>query len=44
MQCRNEENVVVSLNLVGFLAFKLPVRIVDEDKNAGPSVAIPQQS
>ena len=38
MQCRHEQDVVSVLELVGLFAFKLPVRIVDEDKDARSSI------
>lgn len=40
MECRDKQDVVVWLDLVGFLAFELPVGIVDQDQDARAAVSV----
>lgn len=37
MQCANEHNLIAALQYIVAFAFKLPVSIVDEDKNSRSS-------
>jgi hypothetical protein len=37
MQRRHEQDIIPRLDLILLFAFELPVRVVDEDEDAGPS-------